>query len=166
MMSTPTLGGPSNGHLSPKLEISMSFDNGDQSDDNDFPETHEAVPDQPSPSSSDDANEIPNIVNDDTHMSESEQSSEGNASDDADFDMEESLPSQNDDPVDERASSTDSNRASKRKAPVAEDEYIKANPELYGLRRSVRDENFSPPAVPKANCYPTDSAPRTTKNRT
>ncbi|KAM5380488.1 hypothetical protein ACJA88_004817 [Fusarium oxysporum] len=71
-------------------------------------------------------------------MSASEQSSEDNASDDGDFDMEESLPSQNEDAMEDRDSSTDSNRASKRKAPVEEDEYIKANPELYGLRRSTR----------------------------
>ncbi|KAF4966934.1 hypothetical protein FZEAL_10594, partial [Fusarium zealandicum] len=138
MMSTPTIGGPSNGHLSPGDEISMSFDTGDHAGDSDSPDPHDHTLDQPSPSPSDDANDTSNMVQDDTHMSPSEQSSDDNASDDADFDMEESVPSQNDDAVEERASSTDSNRTSKRKAPVEEEEYIKANPELYGLRRSTR----------------------------
>lgn len=146
MMSTPTFGGPSNGHLSPDNQISMSFDTGDNVTDSDSPDVHDHTLDQPSPSPSDDANETSNMAQDDTHMSESEPSSEDNASEDGDFDMEESLPSQNDDAVEDRASSTDSNRASKRKVPIEEDEYIKANPELYGLRRSVRSEKFSPPS--------------------
>ncbi|KAM5351698.1 hypothetical protein ACJ41O_004421 [Fusarium nematophilum] len=138
----------------------MSFDTGDHMGDTDSTDAHNHTLDQPSPSPSDDANDAndaSNMVHDDTHMSESEQSSEDNASDDADFDMEESLPSQNDDAVEDRASSTDSNKASKRKAPIEEDEYIKANPELYGLRRSTRpreqrkivesDESESEPPV-------------------
>lgn len=144
MMSTPTLGGPSNGHLSPDDGIDSTFDAGGHLDDNDSPEADEHPLNHTSPSPSNDANDTSNIVNDDVRMSESEQSSEDNASDDADFDMDESVPSQIDDVVEERASSTDSNRASKRKAPVGEDEYMKANPELYGLRRSVRHEKFSP----------------------
>ncbi|EMT65255.1 Chromodomain helicase hrp3 [Fusarium odoratissimum] len=138
MMSTPTLGGPSNGHLSPVDGISMSFDTGDHATDSDSHDAPDLTLDQPSPASSDEANNDSNIAHDNTHMSASEQSSEDNASDDGDFDMEESLPSQNEDAMEDRDSSTDSNRASKRKAPVEEDEYIKANPELYGLRRSTR----------------------------
>lgn len=87
-------------------------------------------------------------------MSESDNASEDNASDDGDFDMEESIPSQHDDAEEERASSIDSNRVPKRKAAVAEDEYIKANPELYGLRRSVRLEKFSPTVPDHANTRP------------
>lgn len=143
-MSTPTIGGHSNGHLSPDDEIDSNFDASGRVDDNDSPEPDNHLLDRSSPSPSDDANDASNIANDDVQMSESEQSSEDNASDDADFDMEESAPSQNGDAVEERASSSDSTRASKRKAPVGEDEYIKANPELYGLRRSVRLEKFSP----------------------
>ena len=65
--------------------------------------------------------------------------SHGNASDDADFDMEDDLPSpQTDGAANGAASSSQaSSRAAKRKAGTGEDEYIKANPELYGLRRSV-----------------------------
>lgn len=81
-------------------------------------------------------------------MSESDASADDNASDDGDFDMQQSSPSRHEDqddleviddvlPTPTRASSSDSSRPPKRKAKVDEDEYIKANPELYGLRRSV-----------------------------
>ena len=42
------------------------------------------------------------------------------------------------DGVDDRSASHDSRRASKRKITLEDDEYIANNPELYGLRRSVR----------------------------
>lgn len=94
-----------------------------------------------SPPSPNQPDELANHDQQDDHaMSESEESADGDASGDADFDMDESLPSQHDDAEaePERASSVDSNHAvTKRKAPVEEDEFIKANPELYGLRRSV-----------------------------
>lgn len=86
-----------------------------------------------------------NHIHDD-RMSESAHSSDEDASHDPDFEMQESPasePENHDDNNDEddlmptRASSTDSNRAGKRKAPAEEDDYIRANPELYGLRRSV-----------------------------
>lgn len=144
MMSTPTFGDPSNGHLSAGDEISMSFDTGDHATDSDSHDAPDHTLDPPSPTSSDDANHDSNMIQDDTHMSASEQSSEDNASDDGDFDMEESVLSQNEDVIEDRASSTDSARTSKRKAPVEEEDYIKANPELYGLRRSVRCEKISP----------------------
>lgn len=75
-------------------------------------------------------------------MSESDGSSPGNASHDGDFDMEESAPSPRDHEHAEhhqldRASSSDSITNTKRKSEFDEEEYIRANPELYGLRRSV-----------------------------
>jgi chromodomain-helicase-DNA-binding protein 1 len=75
-------------------------------------------------------------------MSESDGSSPGDASHDGDFDMEESAPSPPDHEEHEhhqleRASSSDSIANTKRKAEFDEEEYIRANPELYGLRRSV-----------------------------
>lgn len=60
------------------------------------------------------------------------------ASDDADYDLEESqAASQSEEHRDDRSTSRESRRAPKRKAPAEEDEYIRENPELYGLRRSV-----------------------------
>ncbi|KAI1202343.1 CHD1-like protein [Nemania serpens] len=61
------------------------------------------------------------------------------ASDDADYDIEESqAASQSEEHRDDRSTSRESRRAPKRKAPAEEDEYIRENPELYGLRRSSR----------------------------
>ncbi|KAF7547886.1 hypothetical protein G7046_g8864 [Stylonectria norvegica] len=137
-MSTPTLGGPSNGRLSPDDGTDSIHDNGGHLSESDDSEAHQSPEHRPSPSPSDDANDISNNIANGAHVSESNASSDDNASQDGDFDMEESLPSQNDDPVEEPASSSDSDRAPKRKVPVGEDEFMKANPELYGLRRSTR----------------------------
>ncbi|GAW12214.1 hypothetical protein ANO14919_015750 [Xylariales sp. No.14919] len=64
---------------------------------------------------------------------------EAQASDDADYDMEESAAaSQSDEHRDDRSTSRESQRVPKRKAGVEEEEYIRENPELYGLRRSSR----------------------------
>lgn len=74
----------------------------------------------------------------DTDASESSDAEAQDQSEDADFDMEDDSPV----PVmnggrEESSSSTESRRPAKRKLPL-EDEHILANPELYGLRRSVR----------------------------
>lgn len=77
---------------------------------------------------------------------ESSDSENDNVSDDADFDMEESpAPSQSDAAQDDRSTSNDSRRAAaKRKVTNDEEDFINANPELYGLRRSVwREKIFS-----------------------
>ncbi|KAH8676249.1 SNF2 family domain-containing protein [Xylariales sp. PMI_506] len=58
-------------------------------------------------------------------------------SEDADFDMESPAASQSDDAQEQRSTSNDSRRSVKRKGANEED-YINANPELYGLRRSSR----------------------------
>ncbi|KAF2972292.1 hypothetical protein GQX73_g1300 [Xylaria multiplex] len=64
---------------------------------------------------------------------------EAQASDDADYDMEESAAaSQSDEHRDDRSTSRESRRVAKRKAGAEEEEYIRENPELYGLRRSSR----------------------------
>lgn len=71
------------------------------------------------------------------HIESSED--EAQASDDADYDLEESpAPSQSDANRESRSTSHESRRVPKRKAVVEEDEYIRENPELYGLRRSSR----------------------------
>lgn len=60
-----------------------------------------------------------------------------NASDDGDYEMDQSPPPPQNGPI-QSSSSPDPHRpSSKRKAVHDNDEYIKANPELYGLRRSV-----------------------------
>ena len=59
-------------------------------------------------------------------------------SDDADYEMESPPPPQVQITRDDRSSSQGSPRPSKRKSGIEEDEYIMNNPELYGIRRSVR----------------------------
>ncbi|KAI9167016.1 Chromodomain helicase hrp3 [Paramyrothecium foliicola] len=139
MMSTPVVGAPSNGHLSPDISMeSPAVDHHSPSDSNASDRVDEPA-NEPSPTPSYERNEASNHNPDDEHLSDSEAPSPDNVSEDADFDMQDSPASQQDDDVlDRRASSTDSNRAAKRKAPVEEDEFIKANPALYGLRRSTR----------------------------
>ena len=96
---------------------------------------HQRSP-SPSRSASSDQRESPQPV--EQEMVESSDDDNNNASDDADFDMEDSpAPSQSDAPQDQRSTSNDSRRTVKRKAAVEEDDYIRENPELYGLRRSV-----------------------------
>lgn len=62
------------------------------------------------------------------------------ASDDGDFDQEEDVAHDSNHAIKERSSSQESRRPPKRKLGVEEDEHILANPELYGLRRSVRNK--------------------------
>jgi chromodomain-helicase-DNA-binding protein 1 len=98
--------------------------------------THDSISPSPSPAaheSSEDA-EAELDLNDHAESSEDE----AQASDDADYDIEETpAASQSDEHRDERSMSHESRRAPKRKAGVGEDDYIRDNPELYGLRRSV-----------------------------
>lgn len=74
----------------------------------------------------------------DLHSSESSGPENEDASDDADFDLDDSPAAvrastgRND-----RSTSHDSRRPSKRKLGFEDDEHILANPALYGLRRSV-----------------------------
>jgi chromodomain-helicase-DNA-binding protein 1 len=141
MMSTPAEGGPSNGHLSPIPLAERNIVTRRAPSESDLSDAGNEPMVESSHSPSDDADDASAHI-DETHvMSESDESSQGNASDDAEFDMPDAhVPS--DAEAEERASSSDSNRATKRKAPAEEDDYIRANPELYGLRRSVR--NFLP----------------------
>lgn len=74
----------------------------------------------------------------DSDASESSDAEAQDQSDDADFDMEDNSPAPLTNGGREQSStSSESRRPAKRKLPV-EDEHILANPELYGLRRSVR----------------------------
>ena len=138
-MSTSPEPSPANGHLSPVAdEVTVSYANGDQSD-SDLSDVQAADVDELSPNSVDDADAGRNAVARDG-FEEASDPSDNDGSDDADFDMAESVASVTSDPNnDQAASSNDSQRAPKRKAPLAqEDDYIRNDPELYGLRRSVR----------------------------
>lgn len=74
----------------------------------------------------------------DITSSEESEAEDAAGSEDADFDMDDSpAPAPASSARIDRSTSHDSRRPSKRKLGVEEDEFIKANPELYGIRRSV-----------------------------
>lgn len=133
-----------NGLIPPPITMSTEFDTGDHHSDSDLSDAKDVVvadPDTRAPSS--DPEELPaqNDIAHDALASDGEANSASthdDASDDGDFDMDEGAPSpQSDHERDDRSASLSSRRSSKRKSP-AEDTYIQQNPELYGLRRSVR----------------------------
>ncbi len=139
-MSSPALGSPINGHVTEE-DVNDSHtlaqrprSNSDVSNRSVTP-SHRLSP----TASARDASDGANNVFDDDRMSEGEESSADDASHDADFEMRNDAPSPPDHEAEPRgrASSSDSNQTSKRKASLDEEEYIRANPELYGLRRSV-----------------------------
>jgi hypothetical protein len=87
-----------------------------------------------------------NVYAEEQDAIESSDSDNDHVSEDADFDMEESpAPSQSDAAQDDRSTSNDSRPTAKRKVANEEEDFINANPELYGLRRSVCREKFSLP---------------------
>jgi len=78
--------------------------------------------------------------NHDQYSDSSSAEQQDDASDDGDFDQEEEVAHESNNATKERSSSQESRRPPKRKLGVEEDEHILANPELYGLRRSVRNQ--------------------------
>jgi len=70
-------------------------------------------------------------------MSDDEQDAEGE--EDEDYDVESQAPEDEDDeePARKNIPAHSTTRPGKRKASMDEDHYMKQNPELYGLRRSV-----------------------------
>jgi len=114
----------------------------DRASESDLSDTNEtnARPTRDSSSPSPTSHESSNDAEAELDLNDTVESSEDElqASDDADYDMEETpAASQSDDNRDERSTSNESRRAPKRKAGAEEDDYIRENPELYGLRRSV-----------------------------
>jgi chromodomain-helicase-DNA-binding protein 1 len=138
-MSSPADPTPVNGRISPLAARDNDVDRNGHRSDSDLSDVQDAVVAVPSPPSSPDPNDISNHQPDGLDSPESEHATDGNGSEDADYDLEESIPSAPSDAgEDTRPSSRNSERPPKRKAAAEEDEFIKANPELYGLRRSVR----------------------------
>lgn len=122
--------------------------NGDTRSEDAMSEVNDTVTARPLPSTSaeypESADEDENTYMGDREAIVSSDSDNDNASEDADFDVEESpAASHSDAAQDERSASNDSRQSSKRKVEAEEEDYIAANPELYGLRRSVCGENFS-----------------------
>ncbi|CAK4032372.1 related to transcriptional regulator CHD1 [Lecanosticta acicola] len=74
----------------------------------------------------------------DMATSELDEDEDAPGEEDADFDEETPPPAQPDGMDHDRSSSESISRPGKRKAEVDDEEYMKQNPELYGLRRSGR----------------------------
>lgn len=138
-----------NGLIPPPITMSTEFDTGDHHSDSDLSDGKDVVvahPDTRAPSS--DPEELPaqNDIAHDAPASDGEANSASthdDASDDGDFDMDEGAPSpQSAHGRDHRSASLSSRPSSKQKSP-AENSYIQQNPELYGLRRSVRWQLYS-----------------------
>ena len=128
-----------NGHSSDvdedRLRVPPRFDRSESelSDVNDIPTTTiSSVTEQRDDSHSDD-----DAIHD-MATSELDEDEDAPGEEDTDFD-EASPPSEHDaNGRESRSASEDSLRPGKRKAPEVDDEeYMKQNPELYGLRRSV-----------------------------
>lgn len=134
-MSSPSEDGPTNGHRSPSPTIEAQPAGDRRGSDSELSDARNGPPSNRSMSAPEsDIGEL-NGIDHAPDMAESDPPTPDDASEDADFDMEESRPSQHDeDPAEDRPSSSE---GSKRKAGVAEDDFMRADPELYGLRRSV-----------------------------
>jgi chromodomain-helicase-DNA-binding protein 1 len=124
----------SNGQNTPPEHSALTNDDAPYDSESDLSEVAIPIIDEPSPAIS--SNHQSEFGGQDTDASDSSPEN-NNGSDDADFDMEDSpAPVATIASRDERSTSIESRRPAKRKAAV-ENEYIQANPELYGLRRSV-----------------------------
>lgn len=137
MSASPSDASPVNGHASPLADAENHvIANGNQSD-SDLSDVQ--APDAEAPSSDTPQAEEVTVRNPELTVEEPSDSSDEDASADADFDMDDSPQSPQSDQEDDAPSpSSDSRQPPKRKAPTsAEEDYMRENPELYGLRRSV-----------------------------
>lgn len=143
-MSAPSAASPVNGHASPMVDDRTATPAHGDPTDSDLSDVQAAdeveVPSPESPEAQDPVVPKPELNHDDTYDS----GEDDDASADADFDMADSPQSaQNESENDRPSSSNGSRQASKRKGTTGnEDEYMRENPELYGLRRSVRQVSF------------------------
>jgi chromodomain-helicase-DNA-binding protein 1 len=146
------------GSTSPMDEPGLSMEFQDHASDSDLSEirempNHNAAPSPSTVPSQEEAEEDEEDEEDEETEEENEvvaeadhdqsvdESSEDDASDDQDFQDQDSAAAAEESEMEEhdsRSSSLYSRRTGKRKRAAAmEDEYMNANPELYGLRRSV-----------------------------
>lgn len=139
-MSTTPESSPANGHVSPvadNVAVAVKLLDPEQSD-SDLSDVQAADVEVPSPESPNMPDSIVMHVPE-NDFEESSGRSDNDVSDDADFDMADSLASAHSNGgQNELAASDDSQLSSKRKARAnQEEDYMRENPELYGLRRSV-----------------------------
>jgi len=127
-------------HAPPEADTVLTNDDAPYDSESDLSEVAIPVIEEPSPAPSNHQPEFGAEGNEDSESSAADAQGE---SDDADFDIEESptaAPANGE--RHDRSTSIESRRPAKRKVGIKEDEYILANPELYGLRRSVCHSYF------------------------
>ena len=138
--------GPVNGLVSPPTVMSTEFDTGDHHSDSDLSDVQDVVVADPdtraSAAATIEASPALDDAGHDAYASDGDDqsaSTHDEASDDGDFGLDEGAPSpQSDREPDEERSPSQSSRPSPKRKSASEDTYIQQNPELYGLRRSVR----------------------------
>lgn len=158
------------------MSSSIYLPNGNQSSSPDQPQTHNALlsdseselSDPPNPPHLPSASSSPQNDDDNInglHDGASVSNDDELGSQDGDYEMD-NAPMVNGHAVASSDSSDDSRRPAKRKAPpVDEDEYIRNNPDLYGLRRSRRAHQVRPVVEDTSDDQNSDSdiAPRPRK---
>lgn len=125
-----------NGHASPSADEDNTHVANDTRSESDLSETQPAAVSIPSPDSAD------AVGSPDEELQLAQEapsdSSDNDAEDDGDFDAPGSPASVQSNVDGDRAASASARPVAKRKAAQAiEDEFMRENPELYGLRRSV-----------------------------
>ncbi|KAK4044532.1 P-loop containing nucleoside triphosphate hydrolase protein [Parachaetomium inaequale] len=141
-MSTSPKPGPVNGHASPSADEYSTHIADDARSDSDLSDTQPAGVRAASPESADavgSPDEGPEFAPE--NHEEPSDSSDHDAQDDGDFDAAGSPASMqsNDNDASDRAGSASARAVAKRKTgQTTEDDYMRENPELYGLRRSSR----------------------------
>lgn len=128
-----------NGHGSPLAHNVTNVDDEDAPSESELSDPTNRAAAALSPSS-DAQSPVQDEDNEVDALSDSSHSEDAEGSEDGDYESE-TPPAQSDNEEVDRSSSEDSQRPRKRKASVEDDEYINQNPELYGLRRSVRSHN-------------------------
>ncbi|KAJ2894904.1 hypothetical protein MKZ38_007101 [Zalerion maritima] len=144
MSSSPQYS-PVNGHTSPLDGDNAPTPRPNDLSDSELSEVHEQLPYNHSPSPSQSPDDLSHQPDFQPSDAESSQSSDHDVSDDGDFNTHESPASvashaaENGRPASSHGSSSDSSSRRPPKRKFDEEEYMQANPELYGLRRSARD---------------------------
>jgi chromodomain-helicase-DNA-binding protein 1 len=137
-MDSTTSSSLPNGHLSQIPNRTVTNEDAPYDSESDLSEIREPPAVDTSPSGSSSPQQQSEFGHQDLESSDSSGPENNDGSDDADFDMEESPAAAPDHSARvDRSTSHDSRRPTKRKLGFEDDEYIMANPELYGLRRSV-----------------------------
>lgn len=157
----------SNGHASPIVEDVAITNNQTPRSESDLSDLQEVPGLESHPVHDQDDEESMDDTMHDMATSESDQEEDVEGEDDADFDIE-TPPAETGALRRASSSSHDSSRPAKRKASMDDDEFMMQNPELYGLRRSVRTDlsrDGSMANTLPAPCSPYPSSRRSTGAR-